>query len=169
MSDDRRHRHHRLLAALVLAVAATAAASDVGPPPQDPAARATWVIERREEIQRQHEERRRTPPAARATERARERAERRALRPQPPAAAIPDGEPVGGACPPRQVCELHLDAPAGKVILVTALWSAQRVRCDDAAGASPGDGSPVHPWWRCRRALSISGPGAGYTGVLIDE
>ena len=83
--------------------------------------------------------------------------------------AIPDGEPVGGACPPRQVCELHLDAPAGKVILVTALWSAQRVRCDDAAGASPGDGSPVHPWWRCRRALSISGPGAGYTGVLIDE
>jgi len=155
--------------AAALALAEVCAASEVGPPPQDPAARATWVIERREEIQRQHEERRRTPPAARATERARERAERRAQRPQPAAAALPIGEPVGGACPPGESCALRFHPPAGKVAVLTAVWSAQTLQGDDATSASPADGAPIHPWWRCARSLFVSGRGAGYTAVVVDE
>jgi hypothetical protein len=163
-------RHLRLFgAALALVLAGASAASEVGPPPQDPAARATWVIERREEIRRQHDERRRTPASARATARALERAERRAQRPLPAAVAIPSGDPVGAACPRRETCALRFDPPAGKAVVITAVWSAQTVRCDDATSATPAGGDPIHPWWRCRRALYVSGPGAGYTAVLVDE
>jgi hypothetical protein len=53
--------------------------------------------------------------------------------------------------------------------VVTAVWSASRVQCDDLSTRSPPNGDVIAPWWRCRRQLVIEGPGAGYAGFKVAE
>jgi anthraniloyl-CoA monooxygenase len=38
---------------------------------------------------------------------------------------------------------------------------------DDFAGATPRNGSPISVAWRCERALAVTGPGAGWAGMLL--
>jgi hypothetical protein len=53
------------------------------------------------------------------------------------------------------------------VVVVTAVWSATRLQCDDAVMASPAGGAVIAPWFTCRRHLLVEGAGAGYTGFVL--
>ncbi|MBI4516041.1 MAG: hypothetical protein HY699_09535 [Deltaproteobacteria bacterium] len=132
-------------------------------------------------------------PEARATQRAVERAERRRLRlnpqagtqtrdPQPVelrdplplpvelrnlAALLATGKPVGEACPGSEPCVLKLTPAVREVVVITSVWSAAKVECDDLKTSSPSNGTPIAPWWSCKRQLLIEGPGAGYTGFVV--
>lgn len=135
-----------------------------------------------------------TEPARRATERAIERQDRRqgkmelqamkAVRAEEQAVEIRNpiplpvevrnaggliaaGKPAGGACPSNDACTLTATTSVREVLVVTALWSATRVECDGVVAASPENGAPIAPWWRCQRHFTIEGPGAGYTGFLV--
>lgn len=81
--------------------------------------------------------------------------------------APPGGEPAAGSCPAEESCKVEFAVPAGKVLVVTALWSAAGVRCDgSAAAATPPSGQAIAPWWQCRRSLEFTGKGAGFAGFL---
>jgi hypothetical protein len=74
------------------------------------------------------------------------------------------GKPAGGACPGPDSCELKFTPPENEVLVLTAVWSATKLQCDDATAASPRGGAPIAPGWRCERRLLVEGPGAGWTG-----
>jgi hypothetical protein len=78
------------------------------------------------------------------------------------------GTPVGESCASGKPCTLRLTPPAGKVIVLTGVWSASTVRCDNVMSAAPPSGAPIAPWWRCERDLYVEGNGAGYVGFLSD-
>lgn len=79
------------------------------------------------------------------------------------------GKPAGGACAGSDACTLRVAANVREVIVVTAVWAATRIQCDDLVTASPATGAVIAPWWRCRRALLVEGPGAGFTAFVVTE
>jgi hypothetical protein len=79
------------------------------------------------------------------------------------------GLPAGKSCPAEETCDVAYAVPTGKILVVSGLWSATAVRCDQAAlGSTPGSGQVVAPWWHCSQSLAFSGKGAGFTGYLFD-
>lgn len=77
------------------------------------------------------------------------------------------GRPIGAICQGTESCTLqHAPAPR-EVVVLTAVWSARRITCDDLTSASPANGAAISPWWRCERQLVVEGPGAGYTGFVV--
>lgn len=131
---------------------------------QTPDARRTAIAEMREQ--------RRNDPIAFATARAERRDERaRDARPVTVQGPLPlpvlvGGPPLGGACPKDATCTLRAAAADQRAVVVTAIWGASAVRCDDVALAVPPGGVPIAPWWRCTRELIVEGPGAGYAAFL---
>jgi len=130
-----------------------------------PDARRTAVAAMREQ--------RETDPVAYATARAERRGEQGARDARPvtvhgplPLPVLVGGAPLGGACPKETACTLRATAPEQQVVVVTSVWGASTVRCDDVALATPPGGVPIAPWWRCTRELVIEGPGAGYAAFL---
>jgi hypothetical protein len=80
----------------------------------------------------------------------------------------PGGEPAGRACPNEESCKIEYAVPAGRTLVVTALWSAAQVRCDQAAlGSSPATGQVIAPLWNCNQSLAFEGRGAGFAGYLF--
>lgn len=77
------------------------------------------------------------------------------------------GKPAGGACAGTDVCTLRATANVREVLVVTAVWSATRIQCDDLVAASPANGAVISPWWRCQRGLLVEGPGAGFAGFVV--
>ncbi len=143
-----------LVALVVIGVAALTWA-------QTPDARRTAVAGMREQ--------RETDPIAYATARAERRAEQRSRDARPvtvqgPLPVLVGGAPLGGACPKETACTLRATAAEQQVVVVTSVWGASAVRCDDVALATPPGGTPIAPWWRCTRELVVEGPGAGYAG-----
>lgn len=142
---------------IVLAVAAAAAPCRA----ENPDAPRTAIAAMREQ--------RETDPVAYATARAERRADQHSRDARPvtvqgplPLPVLAGGAPLGGACPKDSACTLHATAAEQQVVVVTAVWGASSVRCDDVALATPPGGTPIAPWWRCARELVVEGPGAGY-------
>lgn len=82
--------------------------------------------------------------------------------------APPGGEAAGRSCPSTESCSVEYAVPSGKVLVVTALWSATNVRCDGASvGSSPPAGQVIAPWWQCKNTLAFAGQGAGFSGYLF--
>ncbi len=82
----------------------------------------------------------------------------------------PGGEPAGRSCPGKDPCKIDFEVPAGRVLVVSALWSASAVRCDDTSlGASPSGGEAIAPWWHCEESLSLTGTEAGFAGYLFES
>lgn len=79
------------------------------------------------------------------------------------------GKPAGGACAPNDKCQLRMNPPNGEVLIVTAVWSAAKVVCDDVSTATPPSGAPIAPGWRCEQTFSAEGQGAGYAGYLVSK
>lgn len=79
----------------------------------------------------------------------------------------PGGAAAGRSCPAGESCVVEFAVATGKLLVVTAIWSAAEIRCDgESAGATPASGQAIAPWWHCRRALQFTGQGAGFTGYL---
>jgi len=118
-------------------------------------------------------EQRETDPVAYATARAERRGDQNARDARPvtvrgplPLPVLVGGAPLGGACPKETSCTLRATASEQQVVVVTAVWGATSIRCDDATLATPPGGMPIAPWWRCTRDFAIEGAGAGYAGFL---
>jgi len=80
----------------------------------------------------------------------------------------PGGDAAGKSCPTEESCKIDYAVPAGRILVVTALWSATDVRCDQAAlGNSPANGQVIAPSWHCSRSLALEGRGAGFAGYLF--
>lgn len=80
----------------------------------------------------------------------------------------PGGEPAGKSCPSEESCKIEYAVPAGRILVVTALWSAAEVRCDQATlGSSPANGQVIAPSWHCSRSLAFEGRGSGFAGYLF--
>ncbi len=80
----------------------------------------------------------------------------------------PGGEPAGKSCPATESCKVEYRVPSGRILVVTALWSATDVRCDQATlGATPAGGKVIAPGWQCETFLSFVGKAAGFTGYLF--
>lgn len=80
----------------------------------------------------------------------------------------PGGTPAGQSCPAAEPCKVEYPVPSGRTLVVSALWSATEVRCDQTKlGASPPSGEVVAPWWHCKKSLSFTGKAAGFTGYLF--
>lgn len=170
-----------MLVALLVPATAGAVEDD---PPRDPEARRTWIGEKRDEAIQRREEFLKLSPEEQERVRTERRAERKARRagrgkdekvrpmdirgplPLPVRVEGAGGPPVGEACPGEAACSLRLTPPAGRAAVITAVWSATRVECDGVSSATPRNGAPVAPWWRCEQRLVIEGPGAGYVGFL---
>lgn len=84
----------------------------------------------------------------------------------PAPAAIVAGPPAGAACKPNEECSLEFKPRTPQVLIVTAVWGASKVQCDDLTTATPGNGAPINVAWRCERQLLLQGTGAGYAGYL---
>jgi len=116
--------------------------------------------------------------ATRRAERDAARAERRPSRPivlrEPIPLPVeqnrpPGGPPAGQSCPVEETCDVEYTVPNGKVLVVSGLWAADKVKCDQATlGSTPGNGQVVAPWWHCTKSLAFRGKGAGFTGYLFD-
>ena len=87
--------------------------------------------------------------------------------PIPLPVVVQSGKPEGGACPRGGVCSLVLEPAAGEAVVVTAVWSAETIECDDTVSSTPAGGQPIAPGWRCEKRFSIKGKGAGYTAYTI--
>jgi hypothetical protein len=140
-----------------------------------PAARAT--IRAAERLERRRSA---MDPQARETARAARREEAREF---PQAVALHDpvplpveivnplplwaGSAVGGSCSGAEPCTLRFDPGPREVVVVTAVWSATRLQCDDAVMATPSNGAVIAPWHTCRRRLLVEGAGAGYAGFVL--
>jgi hypothetical protein len=170
-------RSRLVFASIIAAVLAAPAARAIEPPPADPVARETWAAERREELRRENAEWQQMSPAARETARAERKIERERAKPARgvevrgpfplPVDVKPAGRPAGATCPSAAPCQLKVTPPVGEVLVVTAAWSATKMQCDGVVSATPPNGAPVAPGWRCTQQFTIEGPGAGYTGYLI--
>ncbi len=80
----------------------------------------------------------------------------------------PGGEAAGKSCPANESCKVEYAVPQGRILVVSAIWSAADVRCDQAhLGATPPAGQVIAPWWHCTRALAFEGKGAGFAGYLF--
>ncbi len=80
----------------------------------------------------------------------------------------PGGAPVAQSCPAAKPCKIEYAVPPGRILVVSALWSASDVHCDQATlGATPPSGEAISPWWHCRKSLSFTGKAAGFTGYLF--
>lgn len=80
------------------------------------------------------------------------------------------GDAAGRACPATESCTLDYAVPAGRLLVVTALWAASEAACDGVAlGASPANGDAIAPWWQCRTSLRVTGTGAGFAGFLFSS
>ncbi len=169
-----------LICSLLTAVLATNAVAEDSPP-REPEARKTWVAERREEALKRREEFLKLPVAEQEAIRAERHAKRDKRRGERgdkesrvrtvdvrtlPSTALSSGAPAGESCSTGKSCTLRLQPPAGQVVVVTAVWSATRVECDGVRSATPPNGAPIAPGWRCARELVVEGPGAGYVGFL---
>ncbi|MBI4518341.1 MAG: hypothetical protein HY699_21280 [Deltaproteobacteria bacterium] len=175
---------------LAMVLLLPAAAWPQAVPPKDPEARATWVAEQTEEALRRREELMKLSPeerAARRSERRKTKGERKKEKgkDKPPKVfelhgplplpvtvqnpSVPQlgGKPVGGACPAGQACQLKATPNAGEVLVLSAVWSATKVQCDEVSTATPANGAPIAPGWRCERLLLIEGTGAGYTAFAV--
>lgn len=84
-----------------------------------------------------------------------------------PSTTVIGGKPAGAACVETESCELNFTPAAGEALILTAVWSATKVQCDDLTSAAPRNGTPIAPWWRCERRLLVQGPGAGYAGFRV--
>lgn len=132
----------------------------------------------------------RKDPEARATHKAEKRAQKEAERAQKPpklmelgkplplpvvvtnpspSTTIAAGKPAGANCPETEACELKFTPAAGEALILTAVWSATKVQCDDLTMATPRNGAPIAPGWRCESRLSVQGAGAGYAGFRISR
>jgi hypothetical protein len=161
---------------VLLATAWSLAGQEYGEEEIDtPAARATIRAAERLERRRavMDPQARETARAARREE-AREQSQAVALRdPIPLPVEIVNSVPlwagsaVGGSCGGGEPCTLRFEPSPREVVVVTSVWSATRLQCDDAVTASPAGGAVIAPWFTCRRRLLVEGPGAGYTGFVL--
>ena len=154
----------RTFSAIIIGLLLTAVPSGAADerPPADPVARKTWRAQQLQERRAAQ----RAPQSGELPARAME------LRgPLPLPARIVGGTPAGGNCEADQRdCRLEMVPPAGQVLVVTSLWSATRAVCDGLTlSATPPNGAPIAPYWRCEQKLTINGPGAGYTGFIIPK
>ncbi len=149
--------------------------------PKDPDARRTWVAERRKELQDMSPEEREKM----RTERHKHRNAERAARPPRPMelrGPLPlpvevknasnlglVGAPAGGACKRDEICTLRLEPEPGQAVIVTAVWSADKIECDGAVSSTPAGGEPIEPRWRCEKSFEARGKGAGYTAFIVAE
>ena len=150
-----------LLPLLFPLLALPAAAQQPTPPPQvGVAARATAHAERRAEKRKEVADRLARPVRVQGP------------LPLPVALAnanalIASGKPAGGSCDGKDTCTLRLSPPPGQILVVTAVWSATVVRCDDLTTSTPANGAPISVAWRCEHELTVQGLGAGYAGFTI--
>jgi hypothetical protein len=158
---------------LLLGVALTTAPATAQPPDAD--ARRTRAAERREEISQMSPEERAQWQAER---RARHRKDDENRPPRPieiraplplPVKMGPVGKPAGGACAKGESCTLELTPSSGEVLVVTAVWSADEIQCDEIKSSTPPGGQPISPQWRCERLFRARGTGAAYTGFTVAE
>ncbi len=117
--------------------------------------------------------------ATRRAERDAERSQRRPSRPITLRGPLPlpvvQNKPIGGpavgqSCPAKEPCRIRYDVPSGKLLVVTAAWSASDGQCDEASlGATPPAAQVVAPHWHCGRSFTLSAAaGGGFTGYLAD-
>ena len=80
----------------------------------------------------------------------------------------PGGVAAGESCAKSKPCTVQYSVPANRTLVVTALWSAQKIRCDNAKlDSTPSDGQLVSPLWHCTKSLEFEGKGAGFTGYFF--
>jgi len=84
-----------------------------------------------------------------------------------PSTTVIGGKPAGAVCAETESCELNFTPAAGEALILTAVWSATKVQCDDLTSATPRNGTPIALWWRCERRLVVQGLGAGYAGFRV--
>jgi len=127
--------------------------------PMDPTQRAAAIATRRAERDSNRTQRLPSRPVT-----------LRAPLPLPVTVDLPvGGAPAATSCPVAKSCRVAYSVPAGQLLVVTGLWSATEIRCDDTSlGATPPNGRPVAPWWHCSSSLAFAGgPGAGFVGYLF--
>ena len=80
------------------------------------------------------------------------------------------GQAVGKSCQSTDTaCRIEFNVPSGKILVVTALWSAKEITCDSQQmGGTPTNGVPIAPWWQCAKSIAVKGTGAGFAGYLTD-
>ena len=181
------------LAIAVLACLVTRAVPAQTPevPPKDTEARKQWIQQQREEAMKRREEFLKLPPEEQ--QRIKEERQKQAgawgaqARPMDIHGPLPlpvevknlsdlasggtrgNGKPAGGACAASEKCQLRLNPPTGQALIVTAVWSATKVTCDETSTATPPNGAPIAPGWRCEQSFSAEGQGAGYAGYLVSK
>lgn len=174
---DGRNSVGLLVAALLLGTVPATGAQQL----MSPEARATQRAERRREMAQMSPEEREKRRAQRRAERQKEKADKPPkpmelkgpfplpVEVQNPSAPVTAGKPAGAACPSTDACTLKLTPKLGEVLVVTAVWSATKVQCDDLTTASPRTGAPMTVAWRCERQFVVEGPGAGYAGFMVGK
>jgi hypothetical protein len=79
------------------------------------------------------------------------------------------GKPAGGSCKAAEACTLEWKTRVGETVVVTSVWAATKVQCDDLTMSTPGSGAPIAVAWRCEHQLIVQGPGAGYAGYVVGK